>query len=336
MKFIIRSYRPGDEHQIMEMFNEVFHQNLDLSYWYWKYRDNPYGSYRISLAATESGVLAAHYAGYPLVLSSYFPGRPYAEINTYQLGDKMSRKTFRAAGFGKGALIARAYAHFKDTYMNESIPFAYGFAAHHSLRFGTLILNYVDVESVTYRKIDIFGLNSLAVNSIKRQITRLRVDEVSGIDERWSDFFNKTAPYYTFLSKRDAAYLRWRYFERPDRKYLMLSVKKGRKLVGWSVFYREANKIIWGDALFSPEDVDAIKSVLLNLRDHPYAEGAGFIECWFPPRPLWWDDILRSLNFISGAEPSNLHLTSPVFSDPAAPEMLSKYFYYTMGDSDLF
>lgn len=320
------------------MFNEVFSQERDISHWYWKYRDNPYGSHIISLALSQSGILAVHYGGYPvrLYLCSSVD-KPPEEFMTYHIGDKMTRREFRSAGFGKNAVLTKTFMHFKEMYADkQGVPFAYGFTTHHSKRFGILFLNYADIEPVPYRKFDLGMVNNFRVSRLKASLLRLRVEEISEIDNGWTEFFYRGAPDYKYLVKRDTTYLRWRYLQRPDRKYLILLVKKGAKIAGWSVFYREANKIIWGDALFSPGDLNAVKSILSYLCTHQIAKGADFIECWFPPRPEWWDILLQTLGFKMEIEPNNLHLTPPIFTDSGVTEDLKKYFYYTIGDSDLF
>jgi len=335
--FTIRDYHNGDEYKLNEMFNEVFFQKRDISHWYWKYRDHPYGSHFISLAISSSGEFAAHYGGYPVKLYFLKPQNPAPEeFPVFHLGDKMTRRQFRSAGFGKSSLLTRTFMHFQDTFVKDEIPFGYGFATHHSLRFGLLFLNYADIEPVPYRKLGLEILNSMKVNRFKLFLSVSRVKEASEIDDKWTEFFYNVAPHYTCLFKRDAVYLRWRYLKRPDRKYLILLVKKSLKITGWSVFYREGNKVIWGDALFNPGDSDSVKSMFYYLRSHPVTAGADFVECWFPKRPGWWDNILQQLGFNTSPEPNNLHFTGPVFNDPNAPGMLRKYCYYTLGDSDLF
>jgi len=334
--FIIRRYIPGDEYKIIQMFNEVFYQNRELSYWYWKYRDNPYGTYIISVAVTGDGILAAHYAGYPVRLYCCLSmSSTPSEFTTYHLGDKMTRRQFRSVGYGKSALLKRTFMHFQATYARD-IPFGYGFGTHHSLKFGLLFLNYVDIEPVPYRRLTFDRVKGKIDNRLRNIISSIHIEEISDVDDTWSDFFYHVAPSYQYLVKRDAAYMRWRYLQRPDRRYLVLSLRKRAKLIGWSVFYRESSKLIWVDALFDPKNREFVQSILIYLCRHPIAEGVDFIECWFPQRPSWWDTVLHHLGFIMEKEPNNLHFTGPMFNDHNAPEMLRKYFYYTMGESDLF
>jgi len=106
------------------------------------------------------------------------------------------------------------------------------------------------------------------------------------------------------------------------------------RLKGWSVFYRDGDRIIWGDALFEPRDLNSVRSILSYLLREPFSAGARSIEGWFPSRPFWWEEVLSSLGFENHQEPSNLHLTGPI-KDGIALSML-RDFYYTIGDSDLF
>lgn len=334
-EFVVRYYLPGDEYAINDMFNEVFNQNRDLSHWYWKYRDNPYGAHFISLATDDNGTIAAHYGGYPLRLYNYISGSNPPEITTFHLCDKMTRKQFRSAGFGASSLLARTFMHFKETFARD-IPFGYGFGTHHSLRFGLMFLNYAEIENIAYRRVNPQQLYVKKTGRLRELIADIKVNEVNEIDDSWTDFFYSAAPYYGCLIKRDAAYLKWRYLKRPDRKYLIISVRNRARLVGWTVFFREANKVVWGDAMFMQKDSDCLNSIFSYIQRHPILEGADFIECWFPNRPHWWDVRLQEIGFRAETEPNDLRLTGPIFNDQKAPEILKNNFYYTIGDSDLF
>jgi hypothetical protein len=335
--FIIRSYRDGDEIKINEMFNEVFYEKRDLRHWYWKYRDNPTGLPIISLAFSPDSILAAQFAAYPLKLWHY-PAKKggLSEYTIYHAGDKMTRRRFRSIGFGKEALLTRTYMHFAETVTQADTIFKYGFMTHHSLRFGLLLLNYTMIEPVPYRILTWKNVPGRKNPFIERFVKGVTVEAVSDIDETWTDFFIRNAPHYNSLVKKDALYLRWRYLQRPDRKYLLIAVRKRSQLAGWSVFYREGNKIIWGDALFKKGDIDCVNAVLSYVRFHPVSEGVSEIEGWFSPRPEWWDSILKCLGFKTEIEPNALYFCIGNYANGHVPEMVKRHFYYTKGDSDLF
>ncbi len=331
-RFVIRSYREGDERPINDLFCRVFGQNRSMEHWYWKYRDNPYGSLFISLALSPDGAIAAHYASYPVKLL-YYPstGGPPEESEICHVGDKMTSPDFRSVGFGRSSLLAKTVRHFRGTY--GSFAFSYGFVTHHSFRIGLLVLDYRMIEPVLYRKMEFGRLQGVSRGGNSGGI---RCEEISGTDEEWTGFFKTVAPHYGHLVRRDSEYVSWRYLRRPDKKYIIILARDESGITGWAVFSREGNKVIWGDALFRPCDIDSVRSVLGCLARHPYVRGADSLEGWFPQRPVWWDNILDELGFEKGPEPNNLRFCIAGFTSDEIPERLAGYFYYTIGDSDLF
>ena len=337
-RFLVRAYREGDEYAINEMFNEVFGQTRDLSHWYWRYRDNPWGSYVISLAETDEGILAAHYAGTPMRVCSSLSGEKAAsEFTVYHIGDKMTRRRFRGIGRGKSSVLAKTVEHFCAAYCRGRIPFYYGFLTHHSLRFGLLFLDYKTIEPVHFRFMSAEAVQGMTQRrSLGDVLAGVTVCETGEVDERWSEFFREAAPHYGYLVKRDHHYLKWRYLNRPDRDYLFLTVMRRNRVAAWSVFYRDGVRIIWGDALFHPRYPELARLLLSSLRRNPLSLGTQSLEGWFPSRPEWSDALISGLGFQAAQEPNNLHFTRVAFAHNDIDGPLRERFYYTMGDSDLF
>jgi hypothetical protein len=335
--FVVRAYQEGDEYHINAMFNEVFSQSRDMSHWYWKYRDNPYGSFCISVAVGPEGVFASHFAAYPLKLC--FLGEAErghcVEQIIYHAGDKMTRRRFRRVGLGKSALLARTFMHFRETFAPAAL-FTYGFMTHHSLRFGLLLLGYTVIEEVPYRTLALDKFPRVNDGFLRKFVRGITAEAVSDIDETWTEFFLRAARHYKTLIRRDAAYLRWRYLKRPDKKYFIVATRRRSRLAGWSVFYREANKLIWGDALFEKGDVDSVRAALSFVCSHPFSAGTDVVEGWFPQRPEWWNSTLNRLGFTTEKEPNCLRFCIGNYVDDDTPGMIRDHFYYTMGDSDLF
>lgn len=332
---ITRGYRLGDEYNILEMFNEVFNQNRNIDHWYWKYRDNPYGRYYFSLTVSTDGILAAHYGGYPVKITYSPPKGNCSEFKTLQIGDKMSRPCFRSVGFRNQGVLAKAFFHFRDNF-GRSVPFGYGFGTHHSLRLGILLFDYMKVEKVPFRKMPFLLPEKNFRSRMFSSISSIKVEEVSYVDKRWTDFFYKVAPYYVCLITRDAEYLDWRYLKHPDCQYLLLVLRKRKTILGWAVFSRDKEVINWVDGLIYPQYGHYARYILDYLKRHPIAKEASYIHCWFPSRPDWWDNILIELGFFHAQEPNDLHLSGPIFTKSNSERFLRSNFYYTMGDSDLF
>ena len=107
-------------------------------------------------------------------------------------------------------------------------------------------------------------------------------------------------------------------------------------MVGWSVFRRDGDRLIWGDALFHPRHaLGAAHACLAQVLQSSACRGVNTIESWFSPRPSWWVTVLQQLGFEQQEEPHGLWMTCVPHRDPQAAESL-RQLYYTMGDGDLF
>ncbi len=331
--FVIREYREGDEVRILEMFNEVFGQQRTYAHWYWKYRDNPYGKNAISLAETRDGELAAHYAGYPVPL--VLPrGNAHAETRAFHMADKMTKKKFRASGYGRRSLLVRTAEHFYSTFTDEGTSFSYGFVTGNSRKLGILFLKYISIEPVIYRALDI----------TKGQKTRFYLERFKGftvteersVDAEWDQFFRNTVNDYHLLVRRDARYVHWRYVSCPDKEYRLFSIRRRGRLMGWSVFEKKGNALLWGDALFHRSTVTHLRYFLSSVISAVNDGTLKTVEGWFGRKPGWWDKALRDTGFVAMREPSALHLTIRNGSDEKIPDLLRESLYFTWGDSDLF
>ena len=333
--FEIRTYKEGDEQAILRMFNFVFHQNRGLAHWYWKYRDHPWGRGAMSLAFAGDGTLAAHFGGYPIRLHLSLPHEQRRIMPSMLLGDKMSHPAFRHAGLRKKGVLARTFFHFRDMYGHD-LPFGIGFATGHSLRLGRLLFGYMDVEEVPYKVLQLSDFTFSRWLVLRARFRGIRVVEVKDVDENWTELFHRLSSYYLCLTVRDATYLRWRYVHRPDKEYMILALCHGSDLVGWGVFSREEDGLKWVDALLDPAYTHYTCLLIDAARKQMSAHSSEYMTCWFPERPEWWGDTLHHLGFIRQPEPNAIHLSGPEFSFAQGEDMLRRFFYYTMGDSDLY
>src|SRR5438046_2618169 len=83
-RFVTRSYQPGDEGAILDLFRRCFHAPRDEAHFRWKYLQNPYGNAHISVTTDADGKLVGHYAGYPVPF--VLDGR---DLLAHQIGDTM-------------------------------------------------------------------------------------------------------------------------------------------------------------------------------------------------------------------------------------------------------
>ena len=297
-RFTIRSFQPDDEQQILDLFNRCFpHAPRSLEHFRWKYQRNPFGNERISLAFDAEGRLVGQYAGYPVPLMS---GETVNHI-----GDTMTDPLIRHVGRGATSILGRVASHFYETFCDGRVAFNYGFNTANIQKLSVRYFRAVRVASVAYR----VWQNPPKIARWQRWARGYQVEMVRELTPEYDALLSPG-----FMIRRDARYLRWRYFECPDVSYLFLALRRWRKLVGWAVFRTRGAQMLWIDGLGSAE-------ILLRTA----AEGRE-LACWSPrevpgfePRP----------------EPQDLGLMCVPFTMADAPSRVASDFLYTMGDSDL-
>jgi cyclopropane fatty-acyl-phospholipid synthase-like methyltransferase len=332
-KFFIKAYSSGDEHKILQMFNRIFSTKRSIDHWYWKFRDNPYGSYKITEVISEEGDLVAHYAGYPVPF--YFSLDERKNFRSYQIGDTMTVPEVRNIGRGKTSILTSMSYYFYSKFCEDNLPFIYGFNTANIKKLGMRYLNYKYIDPVKLWVKDISKESFEPFSRLKRLLSGYSIKEIHSISEEWDAFFNRVCDSYILLIRRDSAYLKWRYLDCPDRIHRIFAVYKRGHLIGWSVFAEKENKIIWGDALFDNSYPEAVNFMLYSLFKKEFS-GYKCIEGWFPLQPEWWVHKLKGLGFRPTEEPNNLTPGFVIFEEPVFLEKLNRYFYYTIGDSDLF
>lgn len=325
---VIRRYQPGDETQILDLFARSFHAPRSIESWRWKFQRDPWGGERISLAFDENDALIGHYTGYAV---------PFVDdgvrVIGNQIGDTMTEKSVRHVGRGPTSILGRTALHFYEHFCEGQVAFNYGFNVANIQKFSLRFLRSDRVEPVTYRVLPVERQAPSPVNRLLRRARGYHFELVRETTPEWDDLFARVAPSYRFLVERNAAYVRWRYLECPDVPYIVVAVRKWRTLVGWIVFRIRDHRLTLGDALFDPRWPDALDVVLRHVvPSYP----VDFVEGWFPPRPAWFDTILRETGFQTAPEPQDLSLMCVPFVMTDAVARMRERLYYTWGDSDLF
>lgn len=344
--FEVRPYRDGDEAQILDLFETCFHHRRSLDHWRWEFLRNPYSPRpRIVVATAPNGRIVAHYAAY--LNHFYEAGRPGGRtLLAQQVGDTMTLPAVRHIGRGQRSLLARCALSFYEHFGEGQVAFNYGTNVGNIQKFSQRFLRAENVETVPFRRLDLDAevrarlgrevahgwRNGWSVGWALRTETGERPDFP---DARWDRLFERVRDTYGFLSCRDARYVRWRYLQRPGFDYLAVALLRWRRLVGWGIFRREGERLLWGDALIDPRYPEAVVRLLHSAVQSPAGQGAASVEGWFPDRPAWLSAELDRLGLRWAPEPSDLSLMCVPFTEPDSAQRLRR-LYYTMGDSDLF
>jgi hypothetical protein len=321
-----RPYRSGDEAAILELFAKSFpHAPRSLEHFNWKFRGNPAGNERVSLTF-EGERLVAHYAGYPVLFDE--SGR---ELIAQQIGDTMTDPSVRHIGRGASSMFGRTALHFYERFCEGQIAFNYGFNVANIQKFSLRFLRSDRVEPVMYRVRDARTIRPISRSERLLRGYRLRIMKSAGVE--LDRFYARVCDAYRFLARRDARYIRWRYLEHPESPYVVVAIHKWHRLAGWIVLRIRDKRLMIGDALFDPAHSDAFEVALRHIVPGYPVDS---IEAWFPPRPRWFDDVLRASGFETRPEPQDLSLMCVPFTMADATEQMRAQLYYTWGDSDLF
>jgi len=330
----VRGYEEGDETEILNLFNRAFATPRTVEHWYWKFRDNPFGSHKIAQAFTADGSLMGHYSGYPVPFYASC-GLEQAFVS-YQIGDIMTRPSARQVGLANTSVLGRITDYFHRTFCFGKVPFIYGFVAGNHKRFGERFLRYRYLSKIPYHVLD----PAVCTLNLKRRfqalISGLSVREVTQVTTEFDTFFDEVSEDYGLLVKRTGSYLKWRYLDCPDGRHTLMAVKRFGRLVGWSVFSRRDDVLIWGDALFKRTLASpTIRFMLDQVLTHHFPDVAR-IEGWFSPAPHWWGEVLKDMGFSMRDEPNGLVSGVTLFDESFSLKWINNNFYCTMGDSDLF
>ena len=324
-KFTSRPYGDGDEAAILDLFARSFpHAPRSVAHFRWKYRHNPFGNERISLTFDADARLVGHYCGYAVPFHAY--GK---DVLAHQIGDTMTDVSVRHIGRGPTSVLGRTALDFYARFCERQIAFNYGFNVANIQKFSLRFLRSDRVEPVTYR----VRAPLLPIRRFERWLRGYQLERVHETTIEWDELFARVAPAYRFLVRRDARYVRWRYLQCPDIPYVVVAVRKWRKLVGWIAFRIRENRFAWGDALFHPELPEAIEIALRHVVPSYPVE---LVEAWFPPRPPWFDRALQELGFETHPEPQDLSVMCVPFTWVDVVERMRADLYYGWGDSDLF
>ncbi len=247
----------------------------------------------------------------------------------------MTRPSVRNIGLGKTGLLARTANHFYAKFCEGVTPFIYGFNTKNIRKLGMRYLGYTYIDPVSFWVKDIVKNPFKPLNLRARLLSGYTIEEIHSVTIDWDELFSRVCSSYRFLVRRDAAYVKWRYLDCPDKVHRVFSVRKRGRLIGWSVFSRKENRLIWGDALFDNRYLETVSYLLHSLLKQ-YFGGVKTIEGWFSPHPEWWSSLLEELSFSIIPEPDELTPGFVIFGDQSIMEKLKNHFYYTYGDSDLF
>lgn len=325
----LRPATQGDDPRVEALSQQVFHVSRAPALWRWKYAHHPLRAQTRSVAHDDDGSLAAHYGAVPVRLLHSPSSHVSRTLEALQYCDIMTAARVRTKGRGRTAVISRAIRHLYAAFAEQRVDFGFGFNTATSRAMAVRFHGGTELEKV--------GCWHRPVENTPRPLPgrRIRVASIERFDRRFDSFFERVAPAYRLLGWRDQRHLTWRYLDRPDVRYHVLAAWRWRRLIGWAVFRRIDDRLVWGDGLLDPRYPEAGPALLEAALSGDTARGATSVETWAPERPQFWCTMLERAGFERVPEPNDLSIVYGAQRDEAIGDILPDWFY-TMGDSDLF
>lgn len=332
-RYEIRVYRPGDEHRIVPSFNRVFREvcgpgyvDRTLDFWRWEFEHNPCG-HRITVGLTESGEIAAQYAGIAQRVATSFGPMTFVHIV-----DSFVLPEHRAGLKRPGLFVTTAYPWF-ELCRERGDAVLYGYPVATAERIGQRYLEYKFLRVVDY----LCRPASAGTTSVPAAV---QVERCREIPDDVDALFGRMAERRRCLVVRDREYLDWRYLRMPGDAYEVHAARRDGALVGLIVL-RPRHELVpdacsIADWLTAADDADVTDALLGCVTARARAHSRETVLAVFadssPERRAL---VERGFEVAPSSRWLERRLTHRIYDERLSTEWLSEHWWYTLGDSDL-
>jgi hypothetical protein len=331
----LRTYAPGDEAAILELFAATFGKQRDLAAWRWQFAHGPEGPAQIHLLEHD-GVLAGHLAHMPFAL--WVDGR---RLRLAQGCDTMVGAAFRRRG-GMRTLVEGFLACEHGCDVRTSYPNRLAVDLMQRYGGGKLLgrlPKWVRLLGASPELGPAGGLagllGALFARLVAPRTPPLPVVPLAALGSELDALAHESASFARCLRVRDAAYMQWRWRDRPGAAWTLSGVRDGARLRGFAVFGTvgapadRRGRIV--DVLAA--DPAALRSLLVDAVARLAAAGCRRVVCELQdPRPWARRQLLRA-GFLRLRGDIPIICRALSARAGAAPERLDNWLM-TRGDTD--
>ncbi|UCF08688.1 MAG: GNAT family N-acetyltransferase [Thermoplasmata archaeon] len=309
----VRTYKEGDEQEIINVLTAAFDGWRGLDYWNWMFKSNADGFYKdLILLADDNGKFAGHY--------TIIPAR-------MKIGDEIilgsqsvataTHPDYRRQGIFE-RLANKTYANAAKLGINVTYGFAKVGPSYHGFvkkldwyHICFLIENerVIDAKEALARhfkgKLPGYLIGILAVfvnfrNSIKGKVKipkDFTIKQVPAFDDRINDFWKTVSKDYDIMIVKDKRYFEWR-LRSPERKYIIFTAEKEGKLIGYMILGEGEEDVRIADLLALPGHDNAITYLVSKAIGFAKERKKDMLRCTLPKDHSYLSN-LRKLGFLS-------------------------------------
>lgn len=325
-KYNFRSFLPGDEKGILKLWKTAFKADMAEEFFKWKYLDNPFNK-SMMLCVAQNSEIVTFYGGIPFKFQ-------YKDktVQAVHLMDIMSHPGHRQHKvFEKTARKFMTYFCTPD-----SLLLMYGFPGKVHYSIGRKILNYEKISKISYFKA--FSEKSACKeNASEKELLFLEpVTDTKDMAKKIDLVWEKNRKFYPFSIIRDADFVRWRYFNHPDKQYHILGFLNSEAGLAqaWAVLALKEKKAVLVD-MVAPDKLDLFRQIIKLTGSYLSERGIEQIETWLPENHFLASHA-AACGFEEQNEPLGIIPTVSLFEHSPSQKWLKSNLYYNMGDGDLF
>ncbi|MDW5563630.1 MAG: GNAT family N-acetyltransferase [Methanomassiliicoccus sp.] len=281
------------------------HQGSKTEFWNWRYADNPRG-YTNEVVAVGEGKVCAHAASLPtdLVING-------KEVRGAQYSDLLTREDVRGRG-----TMERAVPVLHQLNMRRGVEVEFAFPSvpgekvvrkagfvDLKVEMGQyeLIANpdgfFENVRFGGLKKIAYSGLRTLKGNRAKDDPS-VEVYESTTFPEDIEAMTKRFQEAFTFVLRRDQAYLKWRYSEPRGGRFRTLFARRGGSTAGFIVLrpYTIENRTFMDivDLVAEVGDGSTIAALVREGARICREEGSNVLQIWLPTDHPYMPDLGRA------------------------------------------
>lgn len=308
--------------RILEFFNRTgYYRERTRSWWEWIYSSWTGRDPIIRYATVESEIVA-HYAVLPSIFS--VNGR-----------DRAGGMAIHLAAAPEGATFQPVIQVCRETYeasRKEGIDLLLGFPSEDSWELSLRLLGWTALADLPSLEAPLLDLQEAVANPSRYQF---EIQPVDALTRDHAELIQAFIPPSTIRQRRSMEFLDWRYAQRPDEEYVLLSVREAGRLRACAILKTYTGErgqfghvLEWG---LPADSSDLVSNVLHGAVGHFRQEDVDIVSTWMlathPAYPQ-----LRKLGLSAGPFVTHSAIRPLEWSGDSNLE----HWHLAMGDYDVF